>query len=82
MVDARVDGALGGTGRTFDWGLVVELAKRRKLVLAGGLTPENVAGAVSAVRPDCVDVASGVEASPGVKDLRRLRAFVDAARRA
>jgi phosphoribosylanthranilate isomerase len=80
MVDARVEGALGGTGRTFDWSLVVGLAGRRKLVLAGGLTPDNVAAAVATVRPWCVDVASGVESAPGVKDLGKVRAFVEAAR--
>jgi phosphoribosylanthranilate isomerase len=80
MVDARVEGALGGTGRTFDWRLVVGLAQRRKLVLAGGLTPDNVAAAVAAVHPWCVDVASGVESAPRVKDLAKVRAFVAAAR--
>lgn len=80
LVDAKVPGALGGTGHGFDWGLVVGLAKRRKLVLAGGLTPENVRSAVDRVRPWCVDVASGVESAPGVKDLGRVRAFLAAAR--
>jgi phosphoribosylanthranilate isomerase len=82
MVDARVEGALGGTGKTFDWGLVVDLAQRRKLVLAGGLTPENVGAAVARVRPWCVDVASGVEreGAPGVKDLARVQVFIEAAR--
>lgn len=80
MVDARVDGALGGTGRTVDWALVAPLAKRRRLVLAGGLTPENVRDAVAAVRPWCVDVASGVESAPGIKDVRKVAAFVRAAR--
>jgi phosphoribosylanthranilate isomerase len=80
MVDAKVPGQLGGTGRTVDFALVAPLAKRRRLVLAGGLTPENVADAVAAVRPWCVDVASGVEASPGVKDMRKVREFVRAAK--
>ena len=82
MVDARVAGALGGTGRTVDWALVAPLASRRRLVLAGGLTPENVREAVAAVRPWCVDVASGVETAPGIKDMRRVAAFVRAAREA
>jgi len=82
MVDARVEGSLGGTGRTFDWSLVVQLAQRRKLVLAGGLTPGNVAVAVAAVHPWCVDVASGVESAPGKKDLAKVRAFIEAARAA
>lgn len=81
MVDAKVPGVLGGTGHTFDWGLVAALARRRRLVLAGGLTPENVHAAVERVQPWCVDVASGVESAPGVKDLGRVRAFIEAARR-
>jgi phosphoribosylanthranilate isomerase len=81
MVDAGgVDGLLGGTGRRFDWSLVVGLATRRKLVLAGGLTPQNVADAIRQVRPWCVDVASGVESSPGIKDVGKLRAFLEAVR--
>jgi phosphoribosylanthranilate isomerase len=80
LVDAKVEGALGGTGATFDWSLVRELAKERKLTLAGGLTPENVSRAVAEVAPYCVDVASGVESSPGVKDLAKVRAFIASAR--
>lgn len=76
LVDAKVEGALGGTGATFDWSLVRDFAKERKLTLAGGLTPDNVARAVAEVAPYCVDVASGVESSPGVKDLAKVRAFV------
>jgi len=82
MVDAKVGAALGGTGHTFDWSLVVELATRRRLVLAGGLTPHNVGVAVAQVRPWCVDVASGVESAPGVKDMARVNAFVQAVRQA
>lgn len=78
LVDAKVEGLLGGSGATFDWALVRELATERKLTLAGGLTPANVARAVAEVRPYCVDVASGVESSPGVKDLALVRAFIDA----
>lgn len=81
LVDAKVEGALGGTGATFDWSLVTDLAKTKKLTLAGGLTPANVEVAVRAVRPYCVDVASGVESSPGVKDHEKLRAFIEAAQR-
>lgn len=80
LVDAKVEGALGGTGATFDWSLVRELARTRKLTLAGGLTPDNVARAVRELEPYCVDVASGVERSPGVKDEGKMRAFVEAAR--
>lgn len=80
LVDAKVAGELGGTGHTFDWSLVIELARTRRLVLAGGLTPENVAGAIERVHPWCVDVASGVESTPRVKDAAKVRAFVDAVR--
>lgn len=81
LVDAKVSGALGGTGTTFDWTLVRQLAKTRKLTLAGGLTADNVAAAVGIVHPYCVDVSSGVEAGkPGVKDIARVRAFIAAAR--
>jgi phosphoribosylanthranilate isomerase len=82
LVDAKVDGALGGTGHAFDWSLVVDLARDRRLVLAGGLTPENVTRAIEQVRPWCVDVASGVESAPGVKDPAKVGAFVEAVRAA
>jgi phosphoribosylanthranilate isomerase len=84
LVDAKVAGARGGTGATFDWSLVTAIARARKLTLAGGLTPENVEAAIAAVRPYCVDVASGVEVAgkPGAKDLQKVEAFVKAARRA
>ena len=85
LVDAKVEGLLGGSGATFDWALVKELARERHLTLAGGLVPENVERAVREVRPYCVDVASGVEGdpkhAPGVKDLAKVRAFIEAARR-
>ena len=82
LVDAKVDGALGGSGETFEWSLVRLLATERRLTLAGGLNAGNVAEAVRVVRPWCVDVASGVESAPGVKDYARMRAFVDAVRSA
>jgi len=83
LLDTYSAGALGGTGHTFDW----ELAKQAKafglpIILAGGLTPENVGEAVAAVRPYAVDVASGVEAAPGRKDHDKLRRFIDAVREA
>lgn len=78
LLDAYVPGAHGGTGARFDWNLARELSRVRKVTLAGGLTPENVAEAVSVVQPFCVDVASGVELSPGRKDPERVRAFVRA----
>ncbi len=84
MVDAKVPGHLGGTGRTLDWNWVVPLAVRRSLILAGGLTPGNVAVAIAQVRPWGVDVASGVEVpgQPRSKDYDRMRRFVEAARSA
>ncbi len=81
LLDAAVPGAMpGGTGHAFDWTLAAEVARERVLVLAGGLRPENVADAVRAVRPFQVDVASGAERAPGVKDEAKVRAFVAAVR--
>jgi phosphoribosylanthranilate isomerase len=68
----------GGTGRTIDWTAAASLAGQRKILLAGGLTPENVAEAVAQVRPFGIDVSSGVERSPGIKDHRRLLALFEA----
>lgn len=70
----------GGSGTTFDWSLVAEVARELPVVLAGGLTPENVAEAVRTVRPFAVDVASGVESAPGVKDAERMRLFLERAK--
>ena len=78
LVDASVKGAYGGTGVTADWNGAAELAKQYPLLLAGGLTPENVADAVRQVRPWGVDVASGVESAPGVKDAGKMSEFVKA----
>jgi phosphoribosylanthranilate isomerase len=80
LVDTKVPGASGGTGKVFDWQLVTDLVAERQLILAGGLTPANVAGAVRVLKPFGVDVASGVESAPGQKDPARLRAFVEAVR--
>jgi phosphoribosylanthranilate isomerase len=83
LVDAKVAGQLGGTGHTIDWPLVEPLARARALLLAGGLTPDNVARAVRAVQPWGVDVASGVEGSdPRRKDADKMLRFVEAARSA
>jgi phosphoribosylanthranilate isomerase len=76
LLDAWVAGAYGGTGETFNWNLAAAVARRRSVILAGGLTPENVAEAVRSVRPHAVDVSSGVEAAPGRKDPEKVRAFV------
>ncbi len=80
LVDAKVEGELGGTGTSFDWSLIAELARERQLTLAGGLNPDNVGDAVRQVRPYCVDVASGVESAPGKKDLGKIRDFINRAR--
>lgn len=81
LLDARVPGAMpGGTGHTFDWALAVAVARERELTLAGGLTPTNVAQAIARVRPHRVDVASGIERAPGLKDPDLVHAFVQAVR--
>ena len=78
LLDAHDPLARGGTGRTIDWTAAAELASEREIVLAGGLKPENVADAVARVRPFGIDVSSGVERSPGIKDHQRLRALFEA----
>jgi phosphoribosylanthranilate isomerase len=80
LVDASVKGLYGGSGVTADWIGAAELAKKYPLLLAGGLTPENVAEAVRRVKPWGVDVASGVESAPGEKDAGRMKKFVQAVR--
>ena len=75
LLDAFDPDRLGGTGRTFDWRVAREAKQYGPIILAGGLTPENVARAVREVRPFAVDVASGVESAPGIKDPAKLRAF-------
>ena len=83
LLDARVDGSLGGSGIAISWAAIarqVDAVRRgRRLVLAGGLRPENVAAAVETLAPDVLDVSSGVESSPGIKDHARMRAFAAAA---
>jgi phosphoribosylanthranilate isomerase len=76
LIDAAVKGVYGGSGVTADWTAAAELAKKYPLLLAGGLTPENVADAVRQVRPWGVDVASGVESAPGEKDAGKMIQFV------
>jgi phosphoribosylanthranilate isomerase len=80
LCDTYDSARAGGTGRTFDHSLVAGLGNLYRLILAGGLTPENVAEAVAQVRPWGVDVASGVEASPGRKDPAKVEAFIRNAR--
>jgi phosphoribosylanthranilate isomerase len=75
LVDAATGEAPGGTGQLADWPAAAALARERRVVLAGGLTPDNVADAVLAVQPYAVDVSSGIEERPGVKSASRMRAF-------
>lgn len=82
LVDGYVAGQAGGTGQSIDHSLLDKLPRLPGLILAGGLTPENVAERIVRVRPWMVDVASGVESSPGRKDSARIRAFVTAVRSA
>ncbi|MEE4204125.1 MAG: phosphoribosylanthranilate isomerase [Halieaceae bacterium] len=81
LLDTAAAGQFGGTGKTFDWALVPSDSPR-PLVLAGGLGPDNVAAAISAVGPAAVDVSSGVESAPGIKDPLKMQKFVAAARAA
>ncbi len=82
LIDAKVSGALGGTGVRVDWHAIqADVATRRdrqRIVLAGGLAADNVGEAIRTIRPDVVDVSSGVEAAPGIKDHARMRAFAAA----
>jgi len=82
LLDVHDPVKFGGTGRTIDWSRGASAARTRPVILAGGLQPDNVAAAIAAVQPYGVDVSSGVERAPGVKDRDRLRAFIDAARQA
>ena len=85
LLDAKVPGRLGGAGVPLPWGSIARAIERirgsGRLVLAGGLLAENVAEAVAALAPDIVDVSSGVESAPGIKDHTRMRDFQRAAKR-
>lgn len=76
LLDTFSDDLHGGTGKTFDWNLALPVKKMGPVILAGGLTPRNILQAVRQVRPYGVDVCSGVEKSPGIKDLEKVRAFL------
>jgi phosphoribosylanthranilate isomerase len=84
LLDAAAPaGAFGGTGKSFPWILALEAKKMypaKPLILAGGLNPGNVAQAVKQVQPWAVDVASGVESAPGKKDIKKVKAFIEAAK--
>ncbi|WPN76668.1 phosphoribosylanthranilate isomerase [Pseudomonas germanica] len=81
LLDTYVEGVPGGTGEAFDWSLIPQ-GLSKPLILAGGLTPENVADAVARVKPYAVDVSGGVEASKGIKDHAKIHAFINAVRKA
>jgi phosphoribosylanthranilate isomerase len=80
VLDAYSEGVQGGTGKVIDWKLAGEAAKTAIVILAGGLTPDNVAQAIRTARPYGVDVSTGVEAMPGIKDRLKMQAFIRAAR--
>ncbi len=82
LLDAHAPGQYGGTGRVAPWHLLADYRPGVPVILAGGLTPDNVAEAVRLVRPFAVDVAGGVEAAPGQKDPEKMRRFIDIARAA
>ena len=77
LIDAHDPARRGGTGRTADWSMAAQLAARRPVILAGGLNVGNLRAAIDAVRPWGVDTSSGIEASPGIKDHDKLRAFLN-----
>jgi phosphoribosylanthranilate isomerase len=79
LLDTYVAGVPGGTGEAFDWSLIPQTLSK-PIILAGGLTPDNVAQAIAQVRPYAVDVSGGVEMSKGIKDHDRIRAFMHAVR--
>ncbi len=82
VVDSMAPGRWGGTGELSNWALAAQLSASTRVMLAGGLSPENVAAAIAQVRPAGVDVSSGVEAEPGIKDHDKVRRFIAAARAA
>jgi len=80
LLDAWSSSAPGGTGTTFNWDIAAKAAVSHRIILAGGLTPENVTGAIEAVKPYAVDVSSGVEAAPGKKEREKVMSFIRNAR--
>ncbi len=82
LMDTKFGKEIGGTGKTYDWSIAAQLKKssRKPVIVAGGLTPANVAQAAGQVRPFAVDVSSGVESMPGKKDPKKVKAFIENAR--
>jgi phosphoribosylanthranilate isomerase len=80
LLDAYVPGKPGGTGATFDWSVLAGVKFKKPVILAGGLTPDNLAAALTTVKPYAVDVVSGIEASPGKKDHEKMRRFIQIVR--
>jgi len=80
LFDSNAPGQLGGTGHTFDWDMLTSMPAVEHLILAGGLAPDNVGDAVEQVRPYALDVSTGVEVSPGIKDVGLIEKFIDAVR--
>lgn len=76
LLDTSVKGSYGGTGKRFDWSVAIEAKRYARIILAGGLTVENVAEAIKSVNPFAIDVCSGVESEPGRKDIDKLRRFM------
>lgn len=77
LLDTKVDGKSGGTGKTFDWSIARELAKKYPIILSGGLNPENVPDAILEVNPAGIDLSSGLEERPGKKDLDKIEALFE-----
>lgn len=82
LFDAKVDGVQGGSGRTFDWTILQNFKSSKPWMLAGGLHAQNVGDALRLLKPDAVDVSSGVESAPGVKDTGKIAEFVNSVRHA
>ncbi len=81
LLDTYADDAAGGTGKTFDWAAAKSAKKYGRIILSGGLNPDNVRDAIKAAGPYAVDVSSGVEKSPGIKDMKKLSSFIKRAKK-